>query len=216
MTEQWSFDAIAEGYDAWYDDAYGSSILQCEVECLRPLLTEHTTQSVEVGVGTGRFAHALGIPHGVDPSLPMLRVASKRGIQAVRGVGEALPFRDQVFRAILLATTLEFVANAEAVFLESHRALRVYGRLVVGLINRDSAWGHRYREEGERGDPVFSRARFWTTSEVAALGERTGFEVSSVRSTLLGVPGEVAKLQVTDGDVPGAGFVAVAFRKHSK
>jgi hypothetical protein len=38
-------------------------------------------KGLEVGVGTGRFAQALNIPYGVEPSRAMANLARKRGIE---------------------------------------------------------------------------------------------------------------------------------------
>ncbi|MGB3944604.1 MAG: methyltransferase domain-containing protein, partial [Methanothrix sp.] len=57
-----------------------------------------------MGVGTGRFAAPLGISVGLDPSLPMMEVARKRGVLCVRGVAERLPFRDGAFDLLLMVT----------------------------------------------------------------------------------------------------------------
>ncbi|MFO7650004.1 MAG: hypothetical protein R6X13_01500, partial [bacterium] len=60
------FDAIAAQYDAWYDGK-GKAAFATELAALRPLLARLPRPWLEVGVGTGRFAQALGIPLGIDP-----------------------------------------------------------------------------------------------------------------------------------------------------
>ncbi|HWO93176.1 MAG TPA: class I SAM-dependent methyltransferase [Dehalococcoidia bacterium] len=209
------FDTFAREYDAWYESPYGASVLQREVECLRPLL-QPTGRALEVGVGTGRFAVPLGIAHGVDPSLPMLRMAAGRGIVSVCGVGEMLPYRDGVFDAVLLAASLEFVAHARRVLEEARRTLRDDGTLVVGIINRESAWGGAYQQMATQGDPIFSQARFWTAQEAMLLGEAAGFSFVRARSTLLGPPFVIAEPDSREGAVAEAGFVAIAFRKREE
>lgn len=57
--------------------------------------------SLEIGVGTGRFAEALGIEYGVDVSGRVLELAKRRGITVVEGSGENLPFRDESFAPYL-------------------------------------------------------------------------------------------------------------------
>jgi ubiquinone/menaquinone biosynthesis C-methylase UbiE len=59
---------------------------------------------VEIGVGTGRFASALGVPLGVEPSESMRRIARKRGIEVISGKAEALPFRDGCLDYVLMVT----------------------------------------------------------------------------------------------------------------
>lgn len=70
-------------YDAWYDTPKGRALLASEVACLKPLLQRFPRPYLEVGVGTGRFAQALGIGYGVDPSVRALDKAVQRGVKAL-------------------------------------------------------------------------------------------------------------------------------------
>ncbi len=65
--------------------------------------------SLEVGVGSGRFAAAFGIKFGFDPSQAMLDIAKSRGIEVFNGVAESLPFEDDYFDFVLTVATLCFV-----------------------------------------------------------------------------------------------------------
>ena len=78
---------------------------------------------LEVGVGTGRFAQALGIEYGVDISSGVLKFAKKREITVVKGAGEELPFKDKVFGGVFLIVTLCFVDAPLKVLKESARVL---------------------------------------------------------------------------------------------
>ena len=82
------FDKYYKRYDAWYDRhkfAYLS-----ELGALKKVIPKKG-KGLEIGVGTGRFAHALGIKYGIDPSKRMLEIAKRRKIKAVLGYGEKLP-----------------------------------------------------------------------------------------------------------------------------
>lgn len=97
------FDTHFERYDAWFERnalAYQSELLS--VRALLPL----EGAGLEIGVGTARFAAPLGVRVGLDPSKPMLDVAAARGILAVQGAAEALPFRDGAFDYALAVTTI--------------------------------------------------------------------------------------------------------------
>jgi len=60
-------DELADRYDAWFDSERGRAVFPAEVECLRRVLPFDLSGWVEVGVGAGRFAEALGIPASVAP-----------------------------------------------------------------------------------------------------------------------------------------------------
>ncbi|MGV8073804.1 MAG: class I SAM-dependent methyltransferase [Syntrophobacteraceae bacterium] len=102
------FDPIADAYDDWYDTPAGSAIFRKEFECLRFLYNEYHGRWLEIGVGTGRFAEALGITHGIDLSPPMAVKAVRRGVRVCVGRAEELPFPEQVCDGILMALTYVF------------------------------------------------------------------------------------------------------------
>jgi SAM-dependent methyltransferase len=212
-----AFDAVAVPYDAWYDSAEGQAIFELELDCLRPLIAGAPHPWLEIGVGTGRFAHALGVDEGLDPSRPMLEIAAARGIRVCVGVGEALPYADEAFGGVLLVTTLCFLAQPEAVFTEAARVLRPGGYLVIGFIPADSPWGKEYARKGREGHPIYRDARFYESAAVLAMARTAGFHLEAARSALLAPPSaSLVDQRVREGILPGAGFVAVAFRRDAR
>ena len=157
-----AFEDLADRYDAWYDTESGRVLFDLELGVLRPLLAGTAGPRLEAGVGSGRFAAALGLDVGLDPAEAPLRLAKARGVRVLRGVGSQLPFRDNTFGAVALIVTLCFVENPAGVLAEVGRVLRPGGRLVVGLVPLDSAWGRSYEEKGRSGHPFYRHARFQT------------------------------------------------------
>src|SRR5512137_1284876 len=104
------FDSLADRYDSWYDGK-GKLAFEIELAALRPLLQDCPKPWLEVGVGTGRFAQALGIPLGIDPSEGLLEKARQRGIEVLWGEGEELVFRARSLGTVFLLTTWEFLAD---------------------------------------------------------------------------------------------------------
>ena len=88
------FDTEAERYDAWFDSPDGRVLFENELAAIRLLWRDEFRPALEVGVGTGRFARALGEAFGIDPSAGVLPLAERRGIQVKQARGEALPFPD--------------------------------------------------------------------------------------------------------------------------
>jgi SAM-dependent methyltransferase len=203
------FDGHAAEYDAWYDGK-GRVAFDTELAALRPLLVQCPKPWLEVGVGTGRFAQALGIPTGVDPSVRLLELARRRGIDAIQASGEKLPFVDGSFGTVFLLTTWEFLADPAVMLRETRRVLRPEGVLVNAYLDRTGKWGASYVERGRAGHPLFSHARFDTFAEVKAATEAAGFVVSRVVSALFSGPGETTETEVPrEGYQPGASFVVV-------
>jgi SAM-dependent methyltransferase len=207
------FDAVADRYDAWFDLPEGRALLERELDCLRPLVTTSARPWLEVGVGTGRFAQALGVEEGLDPSLPMLEKAAARSIRVQQGVGECLPYGDGSFGGVLLVVTVCFLRDPIRAFTEAARVLRPGGRLVVGIIPADSPWGEEYARKGAAGHPIYSKAQFYTTQQVVETAQAAGFHYVVARSCLHSPPGSAAASasDVRQGIVPGAGFVALGF-----
>ncbi len=207
------FDSMAEEYDRWYDSPEGRAIFDAELQCLRSLGPEFAGRWLEVGVGSGRFASALGIAEGLDPSPRMLEIAAARGIRPIVGSGEDLPLAAGSLDGILLALTLCFVADAKETLRQCQRVLRKNGKLLVGMINADSSWGSAYAEKAAKGHPVYAEAVFRTAEEMMILTQRAGFRSIGAASTLFWQPGESPHKEpgIEPGIVSGAGFLAFRF-----
>lgn len=203
------FEQHAGRYDAWFerhDAAYVSELL-----ALRPFVPL-TGRGLEIGVGSGRFAAPLGVRVGIDPSPAMLALARARGIEAVQGVAEALPFADESFDHALVVTTLCFVDSPATMLAQASRVLRPGGALVIGFIDRDSELGREY--EMRRADNVFYRdAHFHSAAEVQRLLHTAGFAISAWAQTLTRLPAGMCGIEpLHPGHGEGA-FAVVAARK---
>jgi len=209
-----SFNEYAEDYDKWFDSPVGGVLFRLEVEAVSLLAKGLEPPFLEIGVGTGRFAEALGIGFGLDPSTDMLKLAKKRGIKVKKGKGEKLPFENESFGAVFLLFTLCFVDDAEKVLSEAKRVLNKEGGLIVGFINRDSLWGLLYMKKKTEGHPIYRHARFYSVREVVALIEDTGLRVEAFSSTLCRPPSDRPQGEaVHDRLVEDAGFVCIRSRK---
>lgn len=165
------FDRYPERYDEWFDE--NRSVYASELEAVRRLLPE-VGLGLEVGVGTGRFAEALGIRLGIDPSFEMLKMARQRGLSVAAGQAEKLPFADNAFDFVLMVTVICFLDDVEAAFREAERVLRPGGSLITAFIDKDSPLGKSY--EARKGESPFYRdATFYSAKEVSALLEKASF-----------------------------------------
>ena len=207
------FGKLAKEYDRWFDSPRGRAIFEAELGCLRELMPGQAGRWLEVGVGTGRFAEALGIEEGVDPSRPMLELARRRGLQVKRGHGEELPYANAFFDGVLMVVTVCFLSDPGKAFAECRRVLKVDGCLVVGLVPADSPWGESYAQRGREGHPLYGTARFHTCNQVTGLLQTAGFVRQSAISSLLSSPSVPVDGARQSGVVAGAGFVALKFQK---
>lgn len=141
------FEQHAEQYDRWFDAH--EPVYQAEVAALRKFIPEGGL-SLEVGIGTGRFAVPLAIRYGIDPSHRMLQLARRRGVQVCQAVGEQLPFRDGQFDIVLLVTVICFVDDVSTLLRELRRVLKSGGQLIIGFINRNSKLGRLYESRRDQ------------------------------------------------------------------
>lgn len=211
------FNRYASEYDAWYDNETGKAIFAMEVDCLKPLLHRFGRPYLEIGVGSGRFAEALGIEYGIDPALAMVQLAKSRGVKVIEGIGEELPFPDKMFGGLLIAFTLCFLGNPQKALREAWRVLQPEGGFVLGIIPRNKPWGEFYTNKAKEGHSIYSKARFFSKVEVENLLRQSGFKVMEYCSTLFQPPGQ--KTYGHESPVssyqPSAGFVAAVSSKIS-
>lgn len=104
---------------------------------------------LDIGCGNGGFTDELEktIAHyiGLDPALTMLHQARRgKGFVYVGGVGEMLPFRDNIADVVVLKTVLTHCYAPEAVMKESARTLKKGGIAIISTANRN-AWYHPFR-----------------------------------------------------------------------
>jgi len=204
-----AFEKHIERYEEWFDDnkfAYLS-----ELEGVKSLLPEGT--GIEIGVGTGRFAKPLGIKFGIDPSLAMLKVAKKRKIKIIGGIGEYLPIKDNSFDFVLITTTLCFLKNVEKTLKEIKRILKKTGVLILAFIDRESFLGKVYQKKKEK-NPFYKNANFYSAKEVMEKLEKEGFSNTEIKQTLFSFPEELKKTNDIKNGFGDGGFVIIRMRKN--
>ena len=133
------FDATAQHYD-WINRimSWGTGTAY-RTRALRATGLQPGMALLDVGAGTGVIAlkaQALVGPAGqvvaLDPSRGMLRMAQQCGVQqAVRGLGERLPFRDHCFDVLSMGYALRHVSDLHRLFCEYRRVLKPQGQLVL-------------------------------------------------------------------------------------
>jgi len=203
------FDELASDYDAWFEKD-GKLIFSTEVRAFQEILPLLPKPWLEIGVGSGRFARALGIETGVDPSIGLLNIARSRGITTVQGRGEEALFKEESFSTVFLIVTLCFVDSPEAVLREAHRILQPGGKVVLGLVLKGSPWGKFYEQKKNQGHRFYRYATFYKCDEVIKLLVQAGFVTERIVSTLFQEPDKVHHMEEPrQGYLPNAGFTII-------
>ena len=207
------FDSMASEYDAWFDKD-GSLIFAIEVKAFEMMLSTLPKPWLEIGVGSGRFAQALGIESGIDPSVNLVRMARQRGINVATGRGEEVSFHDGSFGTVFLIVTLCFLKYPVDVLKESSRILTPGGRIVLGLVLKESPWGRLYQQQKDEGHRSYKYATFYSYEDVVGLLTQAGFRAERVCSTLFQKPGDVQAMEgPREGYSPDAGFTIITASK---
>ena len=203
------FEERFDKYDEWYEKYPGERLFKVEVNCLKKLIPDPGF-AVEIGVGTGRFAEKLGIKFGLDPAYNPLKISKSRGIIVVQGDGRLTPFPDNTFETVFLIVTICFADNPEMLVKEASRILKPGGRVVLGLVPKNSAWGKYYLKLKAEGHFFYKYADFYTVSEVSSMLEESSFEHPTGLSTLFDPPPHGSDKEFIEDKLrEDAGFVCI-------
>ena len=107
-------------------------------------------RTLDVACGAGQFVSQLSergtASVGLEPSLEMSQISrhlypSER-VVLVRGIAEALPFRDQSFDRVICQGSVDHFVDPKAFMREASRILRPDGRTIIALANYGSLSCH--------------------------------------------------------------------------
>lgn len=202
------FERAAQEYDRWYElnpYAYLS-----EIEAIKPHLRRGL--SIEVGVGTGRFALPLGIDFGLDPSVSMLKIAKERGIKVIKGCAEKLPFKDNIFDNLLMVVTICFLDDPKPALKEAKRVLKRGGKIILGFVDKESFLGKLYLARKEKSK-FYKSAKFYSTKEVLDLLKGYNFKIELITQTLFKTIEEMSEVEPVKEGYGEGGFVVISASK---
>ena len=199
------FEKNTSEYETWFEN--NKFVYKSEVRAIKDQLPKKG-EGMEVGIGSGRFAVPLGIRLGVDPSSKMRELARNRGIAAIDGVAEKLPFNDCRFHFVLMVTTICFLDDIEAAFKEAFRVLKTGGHLIIGFINKESPVGILYQQH--KSESVFYKiATFYSVDEVISYLKKAGFIDLIFTQTIFHRLSEIIKLEPIKKGYGEGSFVVV-------
>jgi ubiquinone/menaquinone biosynthesis C-methylase UbiE len=209
MAKTKPFDLYTARYEQWFE--LNKYVYESEISAIQSLLPA-SGEGLEIGVGSGLFADPLGVRHGIDPSERMRELARKRGIEAVDGVAESLPYDDARFDFALMVTTICFLDDTEAALREAYRVLKPGGCLIIGFVDRESALGKQYVKHREES-LFYMIATFYSVDEVVSFLEKTGFGDCTFKQTIFHSLREIRAVEPVKEGYGEGSFVVVSARK---
>jgi len=123
----------------------------------------------------------------------MASIARSRGIQVHKATAEQLPFDNISFDFALMITTLCFVEDPGKTLSDVMRILKPEGNFILGIIDRETNLGKIYEsrrgrtstDESMKGsDKFYSKARFYSTSEVIQFIQKSRFDYLNACQTI--------------------------------
>jgi SAM-dependent methyltransferase len=199
------FDEFPQEYEKWFE--VNRFVYESEMQAVRAVLPK-ADEAVDVGVGSGRFAGPLGIKRGVEPSAAMRTIARTRGIEAIDGVAESLPYEDGTLDLVLMVTTLCFLDDINAAFKEVVRVLKREGCFVIGFVDRESPIGQRY-ERNKDANPFYKIATFYSVPEVIEHLKNVGFGCCQIVQTVFHDLEEITEIESVEDGYGNGSFVVI-------
>jgi len=201
------FDKHYKKYDAWYDK--NKFVYLSEIEAIRKAIPKQG-DGLEIGVGTGRFASILNIGMGIDPSKEMLKIAASRGVNTRHGSGENLPFSGETFDYAAIIVTLCFVSDPLKVLKEARRVLKPEGKIIIGVVDKDSFLGRAYQKE----ESIFYKnACFFSVPGLTNLLKSAKFGNFSYYQTIFKDPKEIKSIESAKKGFGEGSFVVISAQK---
>ncbi|NMC33826.1 MAG: class I SAM-dependent methyltransferase [Veillonellaceae bacterium] len=180
MTGEDVFGTHVTEYEQWFQEH--ACLLKTEIAAIKEVLPQSGI-GLEIGVGSGLFAAALGIKYGVEPSEAMRKKAQSRGVHVFDGVAERLPFKTAMFDFAVMITVDCFLTDVARSFREAYRILVPRGWFIIALIDAATRLGKEY-EQKKQSSLFYRQAHFHSAAEIKELLTRAGFCVDAERQTI--------------------------------
>ncbi len=162
----------ANEYESYYETKYKRAD-QLEKHLLIKLIGhfKDAENLLEVGCGTAHFTRWIDsqslVCFGVDTSSQMLHEAKKMWTNGrlLQSEGSRLPFKDKSMDIVMYVTSLEYMPDISAAFLEASRVSKK--GIILGLLNKNSPSTLRKQVQIlTKGESFYKNAHFYSISNI--------------------------------------------------
>ena len=170
------FNDFYQGYDDWYQTTVGQFVAEQEAQTLNALLQPQAEQKIlEIGCGTGHFTLEMVQKGcritGIDQAPKMLQQAQtklsaySKQVQLQIMDAQKLEYADNQFDSVFSMATLEFITDPQVAYHQMYRVVKPGGTIVLGTIQKGSAWADFYESPACRGT-AYEYAHFLTLKQI--------------------------------------------------
>ena len=199
------FDKYLDEYEKWFIE--NKYVYESELKAVGHFIP-NDKKGIEIGIGTGRFAVPFGIMEGIEPSSVMRNFASLKGLKIYNGTAENLPLEDESYDFALMVTTICFVDSILKSFQEINRILNPGGKIIIGLVDRESPLGKIYQQMKNQ-NKFYRFATFYSTSEIVSHLKECNFINIETVQTVFGDLQKIDKVQAFKAGYGEGGFVVI-------
>ncbi|MDI6795105.1 MAG: class I SAM-dependent methyltransferase, partial [bacterium] len=118
--------------------------------------------------------------------------------------------KEAEFDYLLLIVILCFVDNPQAVLAESRRVLKPGGKLIAGIVDKDSFLGQVYQN---KNSVFYKVARLYSAQEVISLLKENDFKEVTTIQTIFSLPENLKEIEPVREGYGQGGFVVIAGSK---
>lgn len=192
-------------YEQWFID--NLNVYKSELLAIKSLLPKRK-KSIEIGVGTGKFAVPLGIMVGIEPSNKMRQLSLKRGIDVINAVGEFLPIKKERLDLVLMVTTICFLDDIKMAFEDVYNILTSKGSFIIGFIDRNSTIGIKYQLQ-KKENVFYNVADFYSVDEVVSYLKTANFTKFEFSQTIFRPLHEIKDIEPIKPNYGEGSFVVI-------
>jgi len=209
MTKIIPFNDHIFEYEQWFTD--NEFVYKSELQAIERLLPSEG-RGIEIGIGSGLFAQPMGIVEGCDPSENMRNKAIEKGLDAIDGIAENLPYITNNVDFILMVTTICFIDDVDKAFEEIKRILKSNGAIIIAFIDKNSPIGRSYLENKEKSI-FYKNAVFYSTEDILEILKQHNFAIEETVQTVFGNMKNITQIQMSEDGYGKGSFVVIKATK---
>ncbi|MBU1256696.1 methyltransferase domain-containing protein [Patescibacteria group bacterium] len=167
---------------------------------------------LDVGCYDGYFGKQFGCNNndvtGIDASMVSVKIAQKRGVNAIVGnLEEPLPFKSEAFDCVFAGEIIEHILDTNSFLVEIHRVLKQKGNFIITTPNVASlarrimlllGLNPYFETSFNHPSPNAGHVRYYTKNSLKSLLEHHGFDVISFESDILNITEKIGSTWLAD------------------